>query len=83
MRKSSLGFVTLATLTLAIAGCESMNGDKNGGAVKDRDQSQHTNPDGSQVRTRSQVRETPSGETVRETETQKREVVKPGTGTAQ
>jgi hypothetical protein len=57
-------------------GCES-NG--NDGDVRDRNQTQHTNPDGSQVRTRTQVRETDDGQAVRETETQTREPVSSGT----
>jgi hypothetical protein len=47
--------------------------------VTDRDQSQTTSPDGSAVRQRTQIRQTSDGQTVRETETQEREVVPPGT----
>jgi hypothetical protein len=77
MRFSSFGTavfaVGLGTLSfLTTSGCESSNN----GKVVDRDQHQQTNPDGSETRTRSQVRETASGETVKETETQHREVVK-------
>ena len=67
------GAIALATST----GCES-NGNGSG-QVTDRHQTQHTNPDGSEVRERTQVRETPEGQTVKETETQKREPVSPNT----
>lgn len=86
MRHSSLGKLLAIALPLALAaaGCENMGGNKNrpesGGRVIDRDQSQTTSPDGSAQRTRTQVRQTPSGATIRETETQKREVLNPGTG---
>ena len=84
MRLSTLGTFTsmvLGTLVFAaVPGCES-SGD---GKVVDRDQTQTTNPDGSQVRQRTQVRQTSDGQTVRETETQTREPVSGGTdaGTA-
>ena len=90
MRHSPLGKFTLATLILGLGtvGCE-MGGDKSaagtaqekGGKVIDRSQGQTVNPDGSAVRTRTQMRQAPSGATVRETQTEKREVVdSPGGG---
>ena len=39
-------------------------------------------PDGTAVQTRTQVRETPSGSTVQETQTQERKVLSPGSGDA-
>jgi hypothetical protein len=72
------------TLALTGVGCESMNGDDKtaantkGGKVIDRDQQQTVSPDGSAQRTRTQVRQTPSGATVRETQTEERVVTQPG-----
>ena len=81
MRFSTLGTAALLTCgTLALAtstGCESNKA--NSGQVTDRSQTQHTNPDGSEVRERTQIRQTPEGQTVKETETQKREPVSPNT----
>ena len=76
MRHSSLGKVTLVSLALAFAavGCENSN-DK--GRVIDQDQKQTTTPDGTQQRTRTQVRETPTA-TVQETQTEERKAVPPG-----
>jgi hypothetical protein len=45
------------------------------GTVHSRTQDQTVKPDGTAVQTRSQVRETPSGTTVRETQTQERQVI--------
>ena len=68
---------TFGAMAVATAiGCES-NGKNGSGDVSDRNQSQHTNPDGSQVRERSQVRQMPDGQAVKETEIQKREPVAP------
>ena len=84
MRLSPLGNVALVSLTLGLAGfgCESSNNGSDaqlsGGKVIDRDQSQTSSPDGSARRTRTQVRETPSGATVVETQTEERKVVQPG-----
>ena len=84
MSQTSLGKVVVASLALALAGCESMGGgDKgsantSGGKVIDRDQQQTVSPDGSAQRTRTQVRQTPSGATVRETQTEQRTVTQPG-----
>ena len=86
MSRTSLGKVLIASLALTFAGsgCESMGGgDKgsantSGGKVIDRDQQQTVSPDGSAQRTRTQVRQTPSGATVRETQTEERIVTQPG-----
>jgi hypothetical protein len=88
VRQNSLGKVVVATLALSlvgITGCESMGGGNNkgqsstsGGKVIDRDQQQTVSPDGSAQRSRTQVRQTPSGATVRETQTEQRTVTQPG-----
>lgn len=65
-------------LGMAAVGCQH---DKNEGEVTARTQNQEVRPDGTAVQTRTQVRETPSGTTVRETQTQERKVVPPGSGT--
>jgi hypothetical protein len=85
LRQSSLGNVALASLALALVGfgCESSNKSSSdaqlsGGKVIDRDQSQTSSPDGSATRTRTQTRETPSGATVKETQTEERKVIQPG-----
>jgi hypothetical protein len=87
VRQTSLGKAVVASLALGlvgITGCESMGGgnkgtaDVSGGKVIDRDQQQTVSPDGSAQRTRTQVRETPSGATVRETQTEERTVTQPG-----
>lgn len=85
MHFSTLGKLTISTLalTLGAIGCEM--GDKGaagtsqerGGKVIDRSQDQAIHPDGSATRTRTQVRRAPSGTVVRETQTEKREVVNP------
>ena len=87
MSQTSLGKVVVASLALALAGvtgCDSMGGGNkgnaniSGGKVIDRDQQQTVSPDGSAQRTRTQVRQTPSGATVRETQTEERTVTQPG-----
>ena len=88
MRHSSLGKVVVTSLALALAGagCESMGGggggkgaaSTKGGKIIDRDQQQTVSPDGSAQRQRTQVRQTPSGATVRETQTEERTVTQPG-----
>jgi hypothetical protein len=86
VRKFPLGVVPIVIIASAVAnpGCENMNGDPNKGAVVDRNQQQQTSADGNtQVRERTQVRQTPDGQTIRETETQKREVVPAGTDASQ
>jgi hypothetical protein len=55
------------------AGCQN-------GEVKERSQHQEVRPDGSAVQVRTQTRETPSGATVKETQTQERQVIQPGSG---
>ena len=62
-------------LGLAAVGCQNGNGE-----VKSRTQDQEVRPDGTAVQTRSQVRETPGGTTVRETQTQTRKEISPGSG---
>ena len=81
MRRSSLGtfgLIALGAIALSASpGCE--NTDNGGGKVIHRDQRQTTTPDGKQVREREQVRQNADGQTVKETETQTREPVAPGT----
>lgn len=60
-------------LGVAALGCQNR-----GGEVKSRSQDQQVRPDGTAVQTRTQVRETPSGSTVRETQTQTRKEISPG-----
>lgn len=61
--------IALGTLALAATlGCQ--------GKVRDQQQSESVSPDGmTAMQTRSQVRETPGGATVKETEVRTREVV--------
>lgn len=55
---------------LTAAGCST---------VHDQNESQTVSPDGTKAtETRSQIRDTPSGATVKETETRTREVMTPG-----
>lgn len=86
MRHSTLGKSTVAALAIALgaaAGCENKSDSKvgtaqeRGGRVIDRSQGQTVSPDGTATRTRTQMRQTPSGTTVRETQTEQREVVDP------
>lgn len=65
-----------AVLSVLAVGCKS----DNGGEVTSRTQDQEIRPDGTAVQTRSQVRETGSGATVKETQTQERKVITPGSG---
>lgn len=60
-------------LGVAALGCQNR-----GGEVKSRSQDQEVRPDGTAVQTRTRVRETPSGSTVRETQTQTRKEISPG-----
>ena len=55
-------------------GCQSDEG-----MVHSRTQDQTVRSDGTAVQTRSQVRETPEGTTVKETQTQERKVISPST----
>lgn len=50
------------------------------GQVHDQQQHETVTPEGTAVQTRTQTRETPSGATVKETETRQREVVNPAPG---
>ena len=87
MHHSTLGKLATAALAFALctAGCQTSGDDatagtaqERGGKVVDRSQGQTVNPDGTATRTRTQLRQTPSGTTVRETQTEQREVVTPG-----
>jgi hypothetical protein len=94
-RVSKATFVLGAASALALAalaGCQNdrgsstSNSDSGGnGRVVSRNQTQDVTPGGTAVQTRTQVREMPSGERVRETQMRTREVVTPaggsGTGT--
>jgi hypothetical protein len=81
-----LGKLALAVLAVAgltgATGCQVSGSGSAGGRsrVVDRQQNQTVTPDGAAVRTRTQVRETNDGTTVRETQTERREPVSPGTG---
>jgi hypothetical protein len=48
------------------------------GEVKERSQHQEVRDDGTAVQVRTQTRQTPSGATVKETQTQERQVIQPG-----
>ena len=63
--------VSTALLGVLAIGCQS-------GKVTDRSQRQEVRPDGTAVQTRTQTRQTPSGATVKETETRERQVIQPG-----
>lgn len=79
IRSLSLTAASAVLFGLAAVGCQH---DKSAeGEVTARSQNQEVRPDGTAVQTRTQVRETPSGTTVRETQTQERKVVPPGSGT--
>ena len=79
MRQKAFVWVSSASLVLSAAGLGCQN--SGGGRTIDQDQSQTVQPDGTAVQTRTRTRETPSGTTVRETETRQREVVDPGGAT--
>ena len=77
MFNSRSDLVTAAAAVLfgvVAVGCQS-----NEGNVHSRTQDQTVKADGTAVQTRSQVRETPEGTTVRETQTQERKVISPST----
>ena len=95
MRHAPLGKLALAIVAVGLTGAVGCQSDgssasvnasaapanERGGRVIDRSQGQTVNPDGSAVRTRTQLRQTPSGATIQETQTERREVVDPaGTG---
>jgi hypothetical protein len=76
-------FLTAASAVLfgvVAVGCQSDGGTE--GEVVSRSQDQDVRPDGTAVQTRSQVRQTPDGTTVRETQTQERQVLPAGSGDA-
>ena len=77
-----LGVAGTATLAALAAGCQNDGGSSSsGGRVVSRTQHQDVTPGGTQVQTQTQIRETPSGERVRETQMRTREVVTPSGGT--
>ena len=85
--KATFAFGAASALTLAaLAGCQNDRGSSSssnsdsGGRIISRNQTQDVTPGGTAVQTRTQVRETPSGERVRETQMRTREVVTPGSG---
>ena len=83
MRQKKMALLSTATVLLGAmaVGCQTSGppsgGDNTSGTVRERDQTERTEGN-TAVREQTQVRETPSGATVRETETQKREVINPG-----
>ena len=87
VNKATFVFGAASALTLAaFVGCQNDRGsssassDSSGGRIVSRNQTQDVTPGGTAVQTRTQVRETPSGERVRETQMRTREVVTPGSG---
>jgi hypothetical protein len=84
-----LGAVSALSLAALAGGCQNDRGtstsrtsyssDSDNGRVISRTQSQDVTPGGTAVQTRTQIRETPSGERVRETQMRTREVVSPDT----
>jgi hypothetical protein len=86
------GIATTVALAALAGGCQNDGGSGSSstsggsGRIVSRNQTQDVTPGGTAVQTRTQVRETPSGERVRETQMRTREVVTPagsgsGTGT--
>lgn len=89
MRHATLGRISVAALAIALGavGCENTGNkagtaQERGGRVIDRSQGQTVSPDGTATRSRTQMRQTPSGTTVRETQTEQREVVNPASNGA-
>jgi hypothetical protein len=87
VNKATLVWGAASALALAAmaGGCQNDKGstatsDSSGGKIISQNQTQHVTPGGTAVQTRTQVRETPSGEHVRETEMRTREVVTPSSG---
>src|SRR5215213_4764943 len=81
----ALGFAGAVALS-SLVGCQNDKGstasDSNGKVVA-RTQHQDVTPEGTAIQTRTQIRETPSGQQIRETQKQTRENVTPGqTGTS-
>jgi hypothetical protein len=88
-RVSKATFVWGAASALALAamagGCQNDKGstattDSSGGKIISQNQTQDVTPGGTAIQTRTQVRETPSGEQIRETQMRTREVVTPSSG---
>ena len=78
-----LGVASTVALAALAGGCQndggsSTSGGSGGGRIVSRNQTQDVTPGGTAVQTRTQVRETPSGERVRETQMRTRENVTPG-----
>ena len=81
----ALAAASTTALALLSAGCQndrSASSSSSDGRVVSETQRQDVTPGGTQVQTRTQVRETPSGQRVRETEMRTREDVtaQPNTG---
>lgn len=78
------GAASAVALAALVGGCQNENGSSassdSGGKIISRNQTQDVTPGGTAVQTRTQVRETPSGEQIRETEMRTREVVTPSSG---
>ena len=86
VRNVSFVFGVASTMALGVlAGCQNDGGSSasgdGGGKVISQTQNQDVTPGGTAIQTRTQVRQTPSGEVVRETQMQTREVVTPGSTT--
>ena len=75
VRSSMVTAAAAVVIGLVSVGCQK---DHDEGEVHSRTQDQTVRPDGTQVQTRTQYRDTSSG-TVRETQTQERQVVSPTT----
>ena len=74
------GVVAPAVLAVLAAGCQndqSASGGSSGGRVVSQTERRDVTPGGTEVNTRTQVRETPSGQRVRETQMRTREDVTP------
>ena len=79
----ALGVASTVALAGLAGGCQNDKGTSDsGGKVISRNQTQDVTPGGTAVQTRTQVRETPSGEQIRETQMQTREVVTPASGSS-
>ena len=70
--------VAAAVSMAVLAGCQNdSSSTESGGRVISQTQHQDVTPEGTQIQTRTQVRETPSGQQIRETQMQTRENVTP------
>ena len=78
-RQTKLAGLSTATILLGAmsVGCQTSGSSESGGTVREQHQTERTEGNTS-VREETRVRDTPSGATVKETETQKREVINPG-----